>query len=143
MNPLPLLFKAQTESQPGTQQLWQSQSLDLSLPCAIPPEFKGPGGGLSPEDFFVQAMTNCFLATFKVIAENSKLHYGRIHFDSDLFVDKNDQQKTVMKKCHFKITLTNVEQKEKANLLIKKAFETGFILNSVKTELSYEIQFAE
>lgn len=136
---LPLQFKAQSQSQAGIQTNWSIESYGHTALCAVPAEFGGPGGGFSPEDLFAQALTNCFVATFKVYAENSKLIFSDIKVKTDLTVAMNENKKVTMQKCHFNVNLHQTLQPEKAELLIKKAFESGFILNSVKTELSYEL----
>ncbi len=137
---LPLLFKAQSQAAAGIQTIWNVESYGHQAACAVPPEFGGPGGGFSPEDLFAQALTNCLVATFKVYAENSNLVFSNIHVQTHLTVAMNENKKITMQKCHFEINLHQTNQPEKAELLIKKAFESGFILNSVKTELSYELQ---
>lgn len=136
---LPLNFKAEAVTKHGIQQNWTIQSYGNEAQLAIPPEFNGPGGGFSPEDLFAQALTNCLIATFKVYAENSKLTFEDLKVNADLTVDFNENKKTVMKKCHLNVVLKGASQPEKGTLLIKKAFESGFILNSVKTELSYSL----
>ena len=136
---LPLHFKAQSQSKAGIQKTWSLASYGHQAPCAVPAEFGGPGGGFSPEDLFAQALTNCFIATFKVYAENSKLTFSDIQIDTNLTVAMNDTKKVTMQSCHFDIHLHQTPQTEKAELLIKKAFDSGFILNSVKTALTYEL----
>ncbi len=135
----PIEFRAQAQTKNGIQQAWEVQSYGHTVVCAIPPEFNGPGGGFSPEDLFAQALTNCLVATFKVYAENSKLNFESMSVKTVLTVDQVEKRSVVMKKSHFVVNLKNVSSPEKAQLLIKKAFESGFILNSVKTELSYEL----
>ncbi|MBC7458840.1 MAG: OsmC family protein [Bdellovibrionaceae bacterium] len=140
---LPLQFQVKCHSQSGIQKVWSIDSYGQQTLCAIPSEFGGPGGGLSPEDLFAQALTNCFIATFKVYAENSKLTFSDVQVDTNLTVNMNDNKKVTMHSCHFDIRLYQTPQPEKAELLIKKSFESGFILNSVKTELSYSLQICE
>lgn len=137
----PIQFKAQAETKNGIQNLWTVESYGHKAQCAIPPEFNGPGGGFSPEDLFAQALTNCLIATFKVYAENSRLTFDDLSVLTDLSVDMNEDKKTVMKRCHFKVQLKNPSNEDKGRLLIKKAFDSGFILNSVKTEMTYELSF--
>lgn len=45
-----------------------------------------------------------------------------------------------MKKFNLKAEIKSPNSIEKAELLLQKAFKSGFILNSVKTELSLEIK---
>lgn len=136
---LPILFKANSEALGGISTNWQINSYETTAQCCIPPEFNGPGGGFSPEDLFAQALTNCLIATFKVYAENSKLTFKRITINTDMKVDQTEEKKIIMKDCFFKIEIDSPSSIEKAQLLIKKAFSSGFILNSVKTELNYTL----
>jgi organic hydroperoxide reductase OsmC/OhrA len=139
MNQYPLHFKAEAQAVSGIQSTWTMNSYSKETSCAIPPEFDGPGNGFSPEDLFAQALTNCLIGTFKVYAENSKLNFDQIKIQTELSVDTNESRKVCMKKCHLDILLVNPSNIDKAQLLIKKSFESGFILNSVKTELTYKL----
>ncbi len=139
MTKYPIDFKAVSETKNGVGSTWSLESYGHKTTCAIPPEFNGPGGGFSPEDLFAQALTNCLIATFKVYAENSKLTFEDLKVSTTLSVDQIETRKVIMKKCHFIVTIAGASSPEKAQLLIKKSFESGFILNSVKTELSYEL----
>ncbi len=137
----PLSFFAQAESSQGIQSSWNTESQNINSLCAIPPEFEGPGGGLSPEDLFAQALTNCFIATFKVYAEKSKLAFERVQLKTELIVAPNEQKKPVMKNCLLNVTITGCANEDKARVLAERAFQSGFILNSVKTELKMNLQF--
>ena len=134
-----LTFKAEAHAKSGILNKWTSKSDNNELPIAIPESFKGPGQDLSPEDLYVQALINCLIGTFKVYAENSKLHFENINVIADLKMDYDSSKAMIMKSCHFEIKLQTVSNPEKANLLIKKTFQNGFILNSVKTELTYNL----
>ena len=73
----PMSFKAQAHSPAGIQSPWSSKAEAMPekpLTLAIPPEFEGPGGGFSPEDLYLLALENCFVATFKVFAEKSRTY---------------------------------------------------------------------
>jgi len=134
----PLHFKASAQANTGLMGLWSAQCSDATLSCAVPKEFEGPGGALSPEDLFAQALTNCFIATFQVFAHHSKLTFEGLEVDSSLVVDKVDG-KPVMKEIHFQVSLAGASNKDRAQLLVKKAMESGFVLNSVTTKKSFEL----
>ena len=121
---------------------WPVSSGEHSTTCSIPPEFKGPGGGFSPEDFYAQALTNCFTATFQVYAMNSKVHYQGLHVKAELTVDLDEQKRPWMQSCQFKIEIQAAENPDRARALVEKTFKSGFILNSVKTQLTYELLFS-
>lgn len=137
----PISFYALAESTPGIQSQWTIESQNIGSHCAVPPEFEGPGGGLSPEDLFAQALTGCFIATFKVYAEKSKIYFSQLHVKTELVVDTNEAKKPIMKKCSLLVSIAGCENPERVKMLAEKAFSSGFILNSVKTELTMELQF--
>ena len=74
------------------------------------------------------------MATFKVYAENSKLGFDSVSTKSRLVVDVGVDRKPVMKSIYIHVKISNPSHIDKALLLAKKASESGFILNSVKTE---------
>lgn len=138
----PLSFFAKANSVSGIQSLWSIESSGKTLQCSIPTEFEGPGGGFSPEDLFAQALTNCFLATFKVYVEKSKLDFSKITAQTELIVDLDDNKKPVMKKALLKVAIDGASAPERLRALAGKALSSGFILNSVKTEVQLDLNFS-
>lgn len=136
---LPLKFFGKANTLAGTQTPWHVESSVNKATCCIPVEFDGPGKGFSPEDLFLQSLVSCFIGTFKVFAEYSKVKYSEINIEGVLTVDKNSENQTIMKHTLLKIYPKDVEQKDRFNHLAEKVMKSGFILNSVKTELEYEI----
>ncbi len=139
----PLEFAASAETANGMASTWLGQSGPAKLVCAVPTEFEGPGGGLSPEDLFAQALTNCFIASFKVFAHHSKLNFEKITTSSNLIVDLDENKKPVMKAFHLRAKIFSPSNKDRAALLAKKAFDSGFVINSVKTACSFEFEIIE
>ncbi len=135
----PISFHGTAEAVGGLANSWDIQASGFKACCSVPPEFMGPGGAFSPEDLFNQALVNCFIGTFKVYAANSKLNIEKIDAQSELVVDLNSEKKPVMKSFKLKVNIKTDGQIDKAKLLAKKAFESGFILNSVKTETELEL----
>lgn len=138
----PMEFTSETVALNGVNSNWTTRSKYEESQLSIPPEFMGPGGALSPEDLFNQALTNCFVATFKVYAENSKLTFENLKVESKLVVDLDDRRRPVMKEFFLKAHISSPSNPDKAILLAKKASETGFILNSVKTVCHFDFQIA-
>lgn len=135
----PIEFQTKALSASGINSNWNIQSEPFEMSCAIPVEFEGPGQALSPEDLFAQALTNCFVATFKVYAEKSRLEFANISCRGFLTVDLDENKKPWMKNFKLIATIQSPNNEDKAQLLAEKAFKSGFILNSVKTHLSFEL----
>lgn len=85
----------------------------------------GSGGALSPEDLFNHALTNCFVATFKVYAENSKFHFSRVIAKSSLVVEPGEDRKPIMKSIHIHVKILNPTNKEKALSFSPKSISGG------------------
>lgn len=136
----PISFHATAKAPFGIQSKWSTESQTIQGACAIPPEFEGPGGALSPEDLFAQALTNCFIATFKVYAEKSKVVFQEVTVRTELVADLGENKKPVMTKCILHIVIRGCESPERIRTLAEKAFASGFIINSVKTEMRMELE---
>lgn len=141
MTNYPVSFFGLSSSSPGVAESWPTQASDFKLECSVPKEFDGAGLSLSPEDFYLLSLQNCFLATFKVYAHYSKLNFENIEVKSELVVDMNEAKKPCMRKILMHITLHKASDSKKAELLVKKALENGFILQSVKTEILPNVQY--
>ncbi len=142
MGMYPKSFETEASVAQGTQSVWKSRSADHEVTVAIPPEFAGPGGALSPEDLYAQALMNCFVGTFKVLAENSKLSFESVDVRGTLLVDLDEKRRPCMHGFHFKINLAHPSDEARAQRLIDKALHSGFILNSVKTAITHEVSIS-
>lgn len=139
----PISFQLKTVASGDFGSTWQIEGKDGNLACAIPTDFEGHGGAPSPEDLFCAALTNCFVATFKVYAYHSKVSFREVRCHSVLMVDLNEQKKPVMKTLVLQAKIMGASNPERAEMLAKKAFQSGFILNSVKTDTKLEIQMLD
>jgi organic hydroperoxide reductase OsmC/OhrA len=136
----PIIFEAQAEASAGIKALWTVEASGYSTSCSIPGAFDGPGGALSPEDFFLMGLQNCFIATFKVFAEYSRLKYDALQVQAGLKVNKDVGGKPWMESVELDIVIVGVEDHKRAQLLINKTLENGFILRSVKTEITAKVK---
>ncbi len=137
----PVEFKAISESDFGIKTNWKVTASGFDVQCSIPKEFEGSGDALSPEDFFMMSLQNCFVATFKVFAEYSKLKFQRLLVEAKLKVNKDMENKPWMEEITLKIQLLGVktEDHKKAQLLVQKTLDNGFILRSVKCKIQSQI----
>lgn len=143
MSAFPKTFIVSSQGSSGVQEKWINKLVDkvcTPLDMAIPPEFEGPGGTYSPEDLYALSLMNCYLATFKYIAEKSKLHYISIEGHATLFVDKGEEKAPWMERILIKISLQGTVQSERALALMEKTKAHCMILNSVKTKIEFEFK---
>lgn len=135
-------FTVTAQATSGIQTSWTSSSVDLTnLAMAIPPQFQGPGRAASPEDLYAMAILNCFLATFKVIAEKSQFPFGQVTGEAIISSGKNAQGKLFIPTVVMKIHLSGITDKDKATRLLNMAGQNCLIMNSVTTEKTIEYSF--
>lgn len=139
----PITFQGSAAATEGIKTRWSTQTPATSLQCSIPAEFEGSGDFASPEDYFLLAVMNCFVATFKVYAAYSKFSFRDLKVSGTLTVDKNDEGKPCMQEVMMHIKLTGVANTARAQTLIDKTLANGFILQSVKSKIVTSVSFEE
>ena len=110
------------------------------MTCAIPPEFQGPGGGASPEDLYALALANCFVATFKVFAEKSSAGFVSLLADGCLTLDRDEKGVPWMSRFHLKLRIEGAADAARIRTLLEKTSRSCMILNSVRTEKTFEFE---
>lgn len=132
----PLHFETQTSADAGVTAHWSggTRKHEAGMTLAIPTEFDGPGTGFSPEDLYAAALQNCFVATFKVLAQNSNLEFRAIKGNADLTVDRDENGTPWMSRIDLHFALEGVSDHDLARRLLDKTSRQCMILNSVRTE---------
>lgn len=141
----PMVFDYTADGGAGIAARWNTVSPERrESVCAIPPEFEGPGGGYSPEDFFGLALLNCFMATFKVIAEKSKVPFERLEATGKLIVDRDERGRPVMKEFEIqaRIVVGTQGDPEKVRRVFAKTSESCIVAQSVKAEVKFSAEIA-
>lgn len=137
----PLQFSVSARSPSGISSVWETSVPGLlAVHGAIPPEFGGPGGGYSPEDFFALAALNCFAATFKVMAEKSQIAFESLDLKGELTVDRDEKGAPWMSHFHLRAQLSGVSNAERANRLLEKTSHSCIVLNSIRTQKSFSFE---
>jgi len=139
----PLEFQVEARTEGGIAQPWTTRvpSSDADLVCAIPSEFEGPGGGYSPEDFFARAAAKCFCATFKVIAEKSRVTFGELRVQGRVTVDRDEKGRPwvsalhLVARCH-----RGPGESERLLRVLEKTSQSCIVLHSLKTQVSFEFE---
>ena len=137
----PLKFKANAKASAGSQTTWTAQAEENApIPCAIPPEFMGPGGGYSPEDLYALALLNCVIATFKVFAEKSALNFTEVTGEAELTIDRGEGGMPWINHIALKLSLSGASDPEKGEKVLQEAKKACIVCNSMRTEVSLETQ---
>jgi peroxiredoxin-like protein len=105
------------------------------LISAAPAEFGGPGNQWSPEHLLVASVADCFILTFRAIANASKFSWENLEASAEGVLERIDK---VTRFTSFTISATLVVPQgtdiDKARRLLDKA-ETGcLITNSMSAE---------
>lgn len=141
MAKFPMKFEVEANASSGINTPWTSQT-DLlpPIPNAISPEFKGPGGGYSPEDLFALAVINCVIATFKVYAEKSNLSFQSLTGKASLTVDKFPAGEGFgMTQIDITLEIRNVQDHDTAKKLMEAAIKDCAVSNSIKSGKTFHI----
>jgi peroxiredoxin-like protein len=117
-----------------------SPVLNTKIEVATPPQFpKGMEGIWSPEHLFVAAINSCLMTTFLSIAENSKLEFAS--FDSKA-IGKLEMVdgKYLMSEVTLMpvVTISDEQQKERAERVLQKSEANCLISNSVKSTIIFK-----
>jgi organic hydroperoxide reductase OsmC/OhrA len=137
------IFKVSSSSQSGLHSSWTGAAVEKNfkeIDLCIPPEFEGPGLGYSPEDLYALALLNCYIATFKFVAEKSRLEFREISGSGQLIVDKGERNALWMRQFQINIELKGAKQPERAIALMEKTSKNCMIINSVQTEVTFSFQ---
>lgn len=133
-----LAFEAELDGLRSDKDTWVTRCSDLGdVTMAVPPGFDGPGGGASPEDLFVMSLINCFGATFKVVAQNSRLQYQELKVRGRIFPGTNEKGGWVIKTFEMHAELIGPSDPEKAKRLLEKASGLCLIINSTTIEKKF------
>jgi len=136
----PIFFEASAHAHSGMQDDWKISALDYNGVCTIPKSFEGAGGNFTPEDYFLLSVINCFVASFKVYATYSKFEFKNLDVSGKLEVGLNEESQPRMKSVHLKIKITGASNEKKAQVLTDKVLKSGFIIQSVKSEITHELE---
>lgn len=124
----------------GISSPWLNRLKDKNcddLVMAIPPEFGGPGETYSPEDLYALSLMNCYFATFKYIAEKSKLTFDSISGEATLQVGKGDRSAMWMESIVIDIRIVGCPNKERALKMLESTKTQCMIINSVNTKVEF------
>jgi organic hydroperoxide reductase OsmC/OhrA len=111
-----------------------------TLHSASPAEFGGPGDRWSPETLLVGAVADCFILTFRAVANASNLPWLSLECEVTGTLDRVDR---VMQFVHFDITAhlavpAGVEA-SKARLALEKAERNCLISSSMKAAVALDV----
>ena len=117
-----------------------------TLRSASPAEFGGPGDRWSPETFLVGAVADCFILTFRAVANASRLSWISVECDVTGTLDRVDR---VTMFTHFDMAVHLVVAAEvdadRARHALEKAERNCLIASSLKASVAMDatVEIAE
>jgi peroxiredoxin-like protein len=134
MHPLPHRYEVNAEAKPAGSVNLSGDRLP-ALPSMPPPQFGGPGGQWAPETLFIGAVADCFILTFRAIAEASKFSWHDVACHAEGTVDKGDGgvQFTEIR-LHARLSIPADADAARAERLLEKAKQNCLVTNSLKHE---------
>lgn len=134
------VYEMSVKWQADRKGVMSSPVLSTTIEVATPPQFpKGIEGIWSPEHLFIAAINSCLMTTFLSIAENSKLEF--ISFDSKALgkLEMVDGKYLMSEVTLMPIvTITNEEQKDRAERVLQKSEVNCLISNSIKSTIIFK-----
>lgn len=111
-----------------------SEGLD-TIVSAPPQEFGGPGDRWSPETLLVAAVADCFVLSFRAVAEGFKFSWISLHCKTEGVLSRVGKS-VQFTEFHIQASLhiASEEDREKASKLLSKAEALCLISNSLKAE---------
>ena len=107
------------------------------IKVAVPPEFGGHEGLVSPEDMFVGSMNACFMTTFLVFAKKSGIDLVSYKSSAIGHLEKVDG-KNVFTKIVLKPQIKANANDEEIMTIVEHVKEYSIVLNSMKTDVEVE-----
>lgn len=117
-----------------------SKELNDTIDVATPPEFpKGIPGIWSPEHLLIAAVNSCLMTTFLAVAENMKLPFTAFTSNASGKLEIVDGKYIVSEiTLSPKVTISTVEDQEKALRVLQKSEAACIISNSIKSRIIFE-----
>jgi organic hydroperoxide reductase OsmC/OhrA len=132
----PMKFMTCAAAKAGVDKTWITETtapIVRNLPVGIPPEFGGPGQGYSPEDLIGFAAINCYVATFQVYAQNSKLAFECIRVGAVTTIEQSTQKLPEITRIEFEVEVFCTDE-DRARRLMEKVSKNCIVLNALKVE---------
>ena len=99
---------------------------EVEIPSELDGDFESP----APENYYSVALTNCFVATFKVIADNSDVSFEEFRADGTLRL-RPDGKTTVVDSFELDVELHTDVAERQTKVLLERTEGKRFILSSV------------
>lgn len=140
MQDFPHHYHVQASASPQDNVTLESGGLP-QLISAPPAEFGGPGDQWSPEHLLAASVADCFILTFRAIAQASRLEWSDLEVSAEGVLDRVER---VTRFTGFtvtaKLTVPADTKTDKAHSLLEKAEANCLITNSLDADCHLEAE---
>jgi uncharacterized OsmC-like protein len=103
-----------------------------TLSTTAPPQFGGPEGYWSPETMLVASVANCFILTFRAIAQASRIEWNSLDCSVDGILDRVERKMCFTEyRIEAKLHLPAGSDETKSRRILDKAVANCLITNSL------------
>lgn len=140
MHPFPHIYQVQAAATPAGSVTLASQRLTEILSNG-PKEFDGPGDLWSPETLLTAALADCFVLSFRAVADASKFAWTSLQCRAEGKLDRIERvtQFTAFT-LHARLVLPAGSDLERAHKLLEKSEQVCLISTSLKGEKHLNIE---
>lgn len=143
MQPFPHRYFASSVGESSDSTTISSPGLD-DIETHTTPEFDGPEGHWSPETMLVAAVANCFILTWRSVANHNKVEWHDMQVDAEGVLDRVDRV-TRFTEIHLKVRVivpagTDHAQIEK---LLEKAEGACLVSNSLNSKITMQTEVCD
>lgn len=117
----------------------EAESIPRTINFAAPPEFGGEPGLWTPEHLLLSAVATCFVATFRAVAEASKLEFQGMEVPVEGTIEKQEGGYRFTKiTVRPTVTIHQEEDRERTGRLLEKAERICLIARSILATMVLE-----
>lgn len=121
----------------------EAEGIPRTINFAAPPEFGGEPGLWTPEHLLLSAVSTCFVATFRAVAEASKLEFQGMEVDVEGVIEKQEGGYRFTKvTVRPTVTIHKEEDRERTGRLLEKAERICLIARSILATMVLEAKIA-
>jgi organic hydroperoxide reductase OsmC/OhrA len=140
MHPFPHRYAVSAMAAPASVVTLRSTELE-DIQSTAPPEFGGPAGNWSPETLFVAAVADCYVLSFRAVANASKLEWSEIDCDAVGVLQKTAEGLwfTVIELA-VKLRIPAGGDVARAERLLEKAEHACLVSKSLRSEMRLQTE---
>ncbi len=138
MQSLPHKYQVSAKSAHNQTVMLSASGLQ-QLETDAPAEFGGPGDLWSPETMLAGAIANCYILSFRALAEHTDFNWTNIDCEVEAVLDRVERVSLFTQiNINIKLLIPDTEDQQQADKLLDKAKRICLITNSMTAEVELQ-----